>query len=766
MILTFVTVLFIAVMFIFGCFIYVIRKIEKNDVSSSIKYLLLSACVCMGFYGSAILVRNDMVSSFLFSAYNAVDDIVILLLLRFAKKFTGTGDVIKGEKKVFIIAIAADAIILFLNPLTELMYTCASITDNFGIVFHYISKFKFLYSCHLVIMYIGVILTFGVLGRKISSTPKIYKMKYAAVLISICPVIAVNAILLNFETKFDYSILFYTVIAFSVFYFSLVYVPRGLMERLLFFSVANMRYGIICIDIDGKCVHANKTARIYCDAEVDSENVEEQVKKWYAEKVPSEQKDCSWQSVRRVDGKMRHYSIEYKQMFDNSFRYIGCFFLIDDHTEDDEKLAAEKYRATHDTLTGIYNREYFYEAARKLIDSTPDTDYCMVCTDVKNFKLINDIFGIAIGDRLLKEIASITAKLADNKCTYGRLTSDRFAICFPKNMLNENTLLYEYSKVSNFIQNSIFKIRIHIGIYEIDQRDAGISVMCDRANLAIKTIKDSYQNVIAYYDNNLRSSVMKEQKVIGEFETAMSMGQFLIYIQPQVSAGGYIRGGEALVRWNHPDDGIIPPGKFISILEKTGLISKLDAYMWELSCIQLRKWLDAGMEDIYISVNISPKDFYLIDVYDVITGLVKKYSLNPKSLHLEITETAVMSNPRQQLALINKLRKFGFLIEIDDFGSGYSSLNTLKDITADVLKIDMGFLESTSNIEKSRTILQMVISLAKSLNMEVITEGVENKQQADFLAEAGCDIFQGYHFAQPVSVSEFESKYLFKCVEV
>ena len=174
----------------------------------------------------------------------------------------------------------------------------------------------------------------------------------------------------------------------------------------------------------------------------------------------------------------------------------------------------------------------------------------------------------------------------------------------------------------------------------------------------------------------------------------------------------------------------------------------------------------ARIDDVYISVNISPKDFYLVDVYEVITGLVKKYEIDPKSLHLEITETAVMSNPKQQLALIQKLRAFGFLIEIDDFGSGYSSLNTLKDITADVLKIDMGFLGNTENIDKSRVILQMVISLAKALDMEVITEGVETKQQAVFLAQSGCDVFQGYHFAKPVSVADFEGNYLFKYVDV
>ncbi|MDE7138149.1 MAG: EAL domain-containing protein, partial [Ruminococcus sp.] len=279
-------------------------------------------------------------------------------------------------------------------------------------------------------------------------------------------------------------------------------------------------------------------------------------------------------------------------------------------------------------------------------------------------------------------------------------------------------------------------------------------------------IKDSYQNIVAYYDSHLRDDFISEQKVISEFENAIETGQFRAYIQPQITADGRINGGEVLVRWIHPD-GVIPPCKFIEIFEQTGLISRLDIYMWELACIQLDKWNREGRTDYYLSVNISQKDFYLLDVYEVITSLVDKYQINPESLHLEITETAVMNNPAVQLKLIQRLRDFGFIIEIDDFGSGYSSLNTLKDLTADVLKIDMGFLKDTENKEeRSKTILGMIVSLAKSLDMEVITEGVETKEQVNFLTEFGCDIFQGYFFAKPMPVGEFEEKYLSTYVEV
>ena len=212
-----------------------------------------------------------------------------------------------------------------------------------------------------------------------------------------------------------------------------------------------------------------------------------------------------------------------------------------------------------------------------------------------------------------------------------------------------------------------------------------------------------------------------------------------------------------MVRWLHPTKGMIMPGVFIETFEKNGMIVKLDQYIWELACKQLKKWKDAGMEDKYISVNISPKDFYLTDIYKTFTELIAKYEIQPKNLKLEITETAIIMDLERQLELIEKLRKAGFVVEMDDFGSGYSSLNTLKDIPVDVLKMDMKFVEKSDNEQRSADILQMVIAMADKLGMSVIAEGVETKERADFLQSIGCDLIQGYYYSEPLTVDEFEN---------
>lgn len=253
---------------------------------------------------------------------------------------------------------------------------------------------------------------------------------------------------------------------------------------------------------------------------------------------------------------------------------------------------------------------------------------------------------------------------------------------------------------------------------------------------------------------------MREKRLVSEFDKALDEGQFVMFLQPQVRPDGTVLGAEALVRWLHPEQGMIPPGEFIELFEKVGLIYRLDRYIWELAARKLQEWKNNGHENLHISVNISTKDFYYLDIYTTFVELVEKYDISPEKLKLEITETALMMDLDKQLVLLDKLQNYGFQIEIDDFGSGYSSLNMLKDIHADVLKIDMGFLRQTKNNERTSIILRMIIDLAKQLQMIVITEGVESKEQVDHLTKAGSDMFQGYYFAKPAAVHEFEDRYL------
>jgi EAL domain-containing protein (putative c-di-GMP-specific phosphodiesterase class I) len=257
----------------------------------------------------------------------------------------------------------------------------------------------------------------------------------------------------------------------------------------------------------------------------------------------------------------------------------------------------------------------------------------------------------------------------------------------------------------------------------------------------------------------MTQKVVSDNRLVSEFDAALDQNQFEMFLQPQVRADGSLTSAEALVRWRHPERGLISPVEFIPVFEETGLIYRLDQRIWELAAQKLREWREEGHDDVKISVNISARDFYYLDIYKSFTELVEKYGIDPHMLNVEITETAIMMNLDKQLVLLDRLQKYGFHVEIDDFGSGYSSLNMLKNIHADVLKIDMGFLRETQNHKRTKIILNMIIELAKQLHMTVITEGVETEKQVEFLTKAGCDVFQGYYYSKPITVGEFEERY-------
>ncbi|MBR3548512.1 MAG: EAL domain-containing protein [Treponema sp.] len=308
--------------------------------------------------------------------------------------------------------------------------------------------------------------------------------------------------------------------------------------------------------------------------------------------------------------------------------------------------------------------------------------------------------------------------------------------------------------------NPTYPIIAHYGIFKIEDRNVSIDFMIDRALMAISKIKNNYNQIFSFYEDTLREDKIWEQKVTGMLGNAIKEKQIVPYLQPQINSKGEVVGAEVLVRWNLPSEGILSPAKFIPVLERNGLITKIDLYIWEEAFKIMHKWQNENKKDISISVNISPKDFYFTDIYGTFTGLSQKYDVPPSKIHLEITETVVMTNLEYNLNILHSLQNEGFLIEIDDFGSGYSSLNTLKDIPLNVLKIDMLFLCKTANLEKANIILNTIIDLAHRLNIPTVTEGIETKEQLDMLIKMGGNIFQGYYFSKPIPPEEFEEKFL------
>ena len=553
----------------------------------------------------------------------------------------------------------------------------------------------------------------------------------------------------------DISVFGYTIGVVTTYLVLIENKQKRLIDKMLSQIVSKTDDIIVFFDIEGNCVYLNDRAKDFFCVDEDYSLVIKKINKMFnLENFDSERLEYSTLCTMIDKGEQKHYDIVYKKLYRNG-KFEGSYYKIKDRTIDVDIFNKDKYKATHDKLTGLYNSDYFCDRVEEILKENPDTDYYILCSDVQDFKLINDSFGKVVGDKVLNSIAWKLREKISKSTLYCRLSGDKFCILTEKDKFDEE-LFKSIAKEVSMSDGIHYPINMQIGVYYIEDRKLSPSMMIDRAGMAISKNKEDYQNKIFYYDDKIRELKYWEQRLSGELDNALLDNQLMVYLQAQCDSEGIVIGAEALVRWIHPSEGLMPPYRFIPLFEKNGLISKVDLFVWEEAAKLLRKWREEGKGEYYISVNISPADFYFLDIYKELVRIVEKYVIDPKRLKLEITETVIMKDVESRLMIVEKLRDYGFTVEMDDFGSGYSSLNMLKDISVDVLKLDMGFLYKTKDEEKSRKIIGMIVQLSKALEMPVICEGVETQSQFEFLRNIKCDYFQGYLFAKPVSVKEFE----------
>lgn len=436
-------------------------------------------------------------------------------------------------------------------------------------------------------------------------------------------------------------------------------------------------------------------------------------------------------------------------------RIIITLNNVDEEMRTQEKI---RYQAKYDILTGLYNKNTFFRKTQKLITDNQGDEYTLIRLDIERFKVINDLFGMSEGNRLLQYVAELVQRVCKEGCTFGRLEADNFVICMPfhdkKDILDTVEAIGEGAR--NYDLN--FEVTINIGIYSITDKTTSVDLMCDRAKMALNTIKGNYMKSYAVYDEILRETMLREQVIVNEMDAALEKGQFSIYMQPKYDLNTeQLIGAESLVRWLHPTKGMISPGIFIEIFEKNGFITKLDHYVWERTCMFLKECREKGIEQKPVSVNISRMNLYNPELANELEGLVEKYDLDPELLELEITESAYMENPMYLLTAMEQLQNKGFVILMDDFGSGYSSLNMLRNVPVDILKVDMNFLQGEDKYGRGRSILKSIVNMSKDIDVPTLIEGVETKDQVEFLREIGCSQVQGYYYARPMPLDEYKA---------
>ena len=408
-----------------------------------------------------------------------------------------------------------------------------------------------------------------------------------------------------------------------------------------------------------------------------------------------------------------------------------------------------------DAATGLFGKEAFFDEAAAYLRHLGARDVSIVCFDVDHFKLFNDLHGLDCGDELLRYLGRALALRfsPDGAQPLARLAADTFALCAtgirPERV--ERILV----DISSECPNGIDAI-VRAGVYRIEDPASPVSIMCDRAVIALRTVKGSYFDRVALYDPGMREALVLEREVVAGIESALREDRIELFLQPKCNIRtGKIVGAEALARWRHPERGIVAPGEFIPLIERNGLVRSLDLRVWEKTAAWIRGLIDEGVQPVPVSVNVSRADIYLVDVAAELHALVERYGIEPSLIEVEITESAYSERPDRIVAAFDELAERGFTVLMDDFGSGYSSLNMLKDINVDVLKIDMRFLDRDDR--RSKDIMESVIRMARWLDLPVIAEGVETREQVNFLLDVGCSYAQGYYYARPMEAAAFEA---------
>ena len=406
-----------------------------------------------------------------------------------------------------------------------------------------------------------------------------------------------------------------------------------------------------------------------------------------------------------------------------------------------------------DRLTGLRMRQSFYHFAQEMILEQPQAEYTIIISDIENFKLINERFGEAKGDELLRFVGHSLAAANGPDILFGRYSGDQFVGIIRRQhpdegqdeapLVNGMGMMYAAAPIEHFL--------VKFGIYDNVDKSLPVSIMCDRAMMALRTIKHQYGRTLAKYNAQMQQRFNREQQILDSMEEAIAREQFMVYYQPKHAAGtSELVGVEALVRWEHPSYGFMSPGEFIPLFERNGFISQLDKYVWNRVCRDVREWMDSGLPVVPVSVNASRRDILQDNFVEVVRQPLEKYGVDPKYFHMEVTESIYMEDAQILAPIIRRVKDMGIEIELDDFGSGFSSLGLLSKLPLDVIKLDISL---TRSLDEQPVMVEGIIRLMHSLGYRVIAEGVETDEQLEAITAMGCDWIQGYYYSKPLTVS-------------
>lgn len=655
------------------------------------------------------------------------------------------------ESNFFVIGILLlDSSLLITNPINKLMADVVLCQKLVFSVAAFVEKPVFYY--HIFCMFFIVVIQLYVLIRKLIATSRYYRFKYVLLLIAYVIVIAPNLLYFMFDVEvFVFVRWIFGMGAGLVYYIAFISRPITLLGRLKSYVDDTISDAIIIYDASGAVLSINRSAKNLFAKE-----------DWCDKHKLMERINCYEDSsdIPLLEIKNSIYEVVYNPVKDGKGNYVAATFVFHDVTEAERRFEKEHKAAIYDQVTKIYNRTGFIDTARKFMNKNKDEGrFVIVVSGINNFKGINSLYGTKIGDQVLKAIALKYIEISRNpeketEMVYGRTAEGKFAALIPFDMVEELV-----NELSHFTVNIADDAEVHVemshGFTMLDDSVKGIDFYYERALLALGKCKNNLRSAVLEYSVDFEEDQHRQQMLLAEAHDAISHKEFFIELQPQIDIRNHtVIGAEALVRWNHPVFGRISPAEFVPLFEDNGYITYLDRFVWDQAASVAKEMEESGVYSGPISVNVSQKDIINTDVPSIFDGLAKKYQISPKRIHVEITESTCVNTPETLLYTMNRLRELGFEVEIDDFGSGYSSLNALMGLPFDVVKLDMMFMREKRN-EKADVIISAITSMVHSLGAKVVVEGIETEDNLKAALELGGDIAQGYYYSKPISIEKF-----------
>ena len=420
-------------------------------------------------------------------------------------------------------------------------------------------------------------------------------------------------------------------------------------------------------------------------------------------------------------------------------------------------------RTEKDSLTGLTTKKYFFEYINSYDQHNPNAKMDAIAINIKKFRTINALMGHRFGDRLLISIANSLRKLMEKyEGIVSRVDSDTFYLYITSIDDFEKVIVAALEEASNKV-NKEGKVAFKVGVNRVVDRDLSVEKRFDDALRAMRLSKDNLETTIVVYDQKMHEDELFNEKLILGFEKSLANKEFKIYLQPKMSILGdkpRLSSAEVLVRWFHPEYGLISPALFVPLFENNGLITQLDKFIWNEAAAQIREWKDKYNIVMPLSINVSRVDLFNATLIEDLMEIMETHQLSFDELYLEVTESALVDDAKEVTRRVRALKDKGFIIEMDDFGTGYSSLHMVSSLPLDALKVDRSFIFNISTNEKSKILVSIIVEITKLLNAKCIAEGVETEEQLNILKEMGVELIQGFYFSPAIPCDAFFDKYL------